>query len=101
MKVKILFHPEAEKEIDDAVIWYRKQLIGLELEFIKCIDEVIRKIKKEPELYPFIFENYRKAVVKRFPFIIIYEKVKSTIRILAVFHSRRNPKGIKNRNLDP
>lgn len=76
----------------------QKQQKGLDLEFVRCIDDVVQKIKRNPELYPMEFENYRKKVVKRFPFKIIYETVEDNIYILAVFHSRRNREQFRSRN---
>ncbi|MFO7448271.1 MAG: type II toxin-antitoxin system RelE/ParE family toxin [Ignavibacteriaceae bacterium] len=92
----IIFHPEAENEFREAVGWYAIQQKGLDIEFIRCIDEAVQKIERNPELYPIEFGHFRKKVVKRFPFIV-FEILKNTIFILAVFHSRRNPEVIKTR----
>jgi toxin ParE1/3/4 len=97
MKYDVVFHPEAEAELNEAVWWYGNQQEGLEMEFVRCIDDAIQKIKREPGLYPIEFESYRKKVVKRFPFNILYEIVEDKIYILAVFHSRRNPEQFLNR----
>ena len=67
MIYNVVFHPKAEEEFREAVWWYGNQQEGLDLEFVRCIDEAIQKIKREPGLYPIEFENYRKKVVKRFP----------------------------------
>lgn len=97
MKYNVVFHPEAEEEFKEAVWWYGNQQKGLDLEFIRCIDDAIQKIKREPNLFQIEFERFRKKVVKRFPFKIIYETVEDNIYILAVFHSRRNPDHIRYR----
>ena len=96
MKYSVVFHPKAEEEFKEAVWWYGVQQDGLELEFVRCIDDAIQKIKREPELYPIEFENFRKKVVKRFPFKILYEVVEDNIYILAAFHSRRNQVHIRS-----
>jgi len=90
MKYSVIFHPEAEEEYNEAIWWYAKQQKGLDIEFVRCIDESIQKIKRNPELYPFEFENYRKKVVKRFPFKVIYEILKDSIFVLAIFHFKRD-----------
>ena len=63
----------------------------------KKLDECISRIKRKPELYPQIYKHLRRAIVKRFPFIIVYDYSEKEIIIYAVFHSRRNPQSIKQR----
>ena len=98
MKYGAVFHPKAEEEFREAVWWYGNQQQGLDLEFVRCIDEAIQKIKRDPGLYPIEFEKYRKKVVRRFPFMILYEIGEDNIYILAVFHSRRNQEQFRSRN---
>ena len=95
---EVVFHPGAEEEFKEAILWYGNQQRGLEIDFIRCIDDAIQKIKRNPSLYSIEFENYRKKVVRRFPFKIIYEIIDDHIYILAVFHSRRNLKQLKIRS---
>ena len=87
----IRFHPEAEGELRDAVVWYEHQRKGLGSEFILCMDEAVERIRRGPENFPKIYKNIQRAVVKRFPFAVFFEIEKSDIRVLAVFHSRRDP----------
>lgn len=94
----VIFHPGAEKEFSEAVMWYGMKQKGLDTEFVRCIDDAIQKIKRNPDLYPIEFESYRKKVVRRFPFKIIYEITKKHIYVLAVFHLRRNPEQLKLRS---
>jgi len=44
--VTAIFHPEAEEEYYEAIWWYSNQQKGLDVEFIRCIDDAIQKIKK-------------------------------------------------------
>lgn len=96
--MRITFHPEAEVEFNEAVLWYSKQSIGLDTEFVRCIDEAISRINRNPDSFPPTYKKLRKAVVKKFPFIILYESLKDEIRVMAVFHTRRNPKNWQKRS---
>jgi len=89
--MKVIFHPEAEFELCAAREWYGRQRRGLDAEFMRCVDEVIARIKRDPEMFPFALRNARKAVVRRFPYTVYYEIGEREIVILAVFHARRNP----------
>lgn len=95
--MRIRFHPEAELEISDAIQWYEYQRKGLGSEFLICIDEAIEKIKRVPQLFPLVHRNIRRVVVRRFPFAVFYEIKELEIRVLAVFHSRRDPEIWKKR----
>ena len=87
----IRFHPEADKEFHEALVWYSRQRKGLDAEFVMCVDEAIQRISYNPQGYPIVHLHLRKAPVRRFPFLIIYESTKTQIHVIAVFHSRRNP----------
>jgi len=60
---------------------------GLDAEFMRCVDETISRIKRDPEMFPFALRNARKTVVKRFPYTVYYEIGEREIVILAVFHA--------------
>ena len=84
-------HPEAEGEFRDAIVWYEHQRKGLGSEFILCIDEAVERIRRSPESYPTVYKSFRRIVVRRFPFALFYEIAESDIRVLAIFHTRRDP----------
>jgi toxin ParE1/3/4 len=96
--MKVRFHSEAEEEFTEAVFWYNVQRKGLGDEFFLCIDEAIERIKRNPQMQPYVHNQIRRAVVRRYPFAIFYETTELEIRILAVFHSRRDPIQWRKRN---
>jgi plasmid stabilization system protein ParE len=63
---------------------------GLDLEFMQCIDAALTRIYSNPRVFPVVYGSLRRAVVRRFPFAILYEITAEEIQIIAVFHSRRN-----------
>ncbi len=91
------FHEAADAEFQEAILWYEHQRAGLSSEFVLCVDEAIERIQRSPESYPIIYKSYRRIVIRRFPFALFYEIVGVEIRVLAVFHSRRDPARWKSR----
>ena len=89
----VIFHPEAEKEYLESIIWYENNLIGLGQKFIEDIEKSIERILTLPLLFPIKKGNLREAVVKKFPYVIVFEIAKTSqeIRILSVYHTSRNP----------
>ena len=91
------FTLEADAELTEARQWYSHQRQDLDLEFMQCIEDALSMILSNPHLFPLVYRNLRRAVVRRFPFAIFYEVTVEEIQIIAVFHSRRNPEVWKSR----
>lgn len=91
------FTPEADAELTEARQWYSHHRKDLDLEFMQCIEIALQRIGSNPLLCPVVYGNLRRAVVRRFPFAILYEVTAEEIEIIAVFHSRRNPDVWKSR----
>ena len=87
----IRFLPEANQELHEALRWHAQQSPGLDDEFMRCIDEALAKIVRNPRMFPIAIQKVRKHLVRRFPYIIYYEINNPEIMILAVFHTKRNP----------
>ncbi len=93
----VRFRWEAEEEFLDAARWYDRRSNGLGIEFIESIDAAVELIERHPEQYPVVYRQTRKAVVRRFPYLILYRIENSCILIITVFHAKRDPAGWKNR----
>lgn len=89
--MNLRFHPDAESEFYDAIVWYEQQRKGLGSEFFLCVDEAIERIRKNPGLYPTVYKKVHRCVIHRFPFAVFYKIENEEINILSVFHSRRDP----------
>jgi plasmid stabilization system protein ParE len=94
----VRFLPEAEAELLETARWYRQQTPGLDLEFMKCIEDALAMIGRSPNLFPLVHRQLRRALVRRFPYAIFYEVRSAEIVVYAIFHFRRNPKRWKTRS---
>jgi plasmid stabilization system protein ParE len=99
MSVDLIILPEAEQDVEQAYIWYEKQELGLGEEFLRCVDATVQFIRRNQELYPIVHENYRRAVVRRFPYVLFYEYSEVVVTIYAVFHCSQNPEKWRDRLL--
>ena len=91
MTLRIVFHPEVEAELAEAVDWYEKRGQGLGAEFLRSLDAVIAQVQRRPALYPIVFGSARRAVLRRFPYSLIYIVENGEILITACIHSKRTP----------
>lgn len=83
--------PEAEQDITEAYAWYERRRAGLGEEFLSSVDACMESIRRQPEMYPVVHENYRRSLTRRFPYAVFYESAGSVVTIYAVFHTSRDP----------
>ena len=98
MKRSILITPEAETDIEEAFRWYEEALRGLGAGFLECLEKGVESIRDNPEMFPIVYRNVRRLLVRRFPYGIFYIVSENLITILAVFHARRDPEEWKSRH---
>lgn len=91
MPPELIVAPEAGQDIADAYSWYEDQRGGLGEEFLSCVDACIEAICRLPEMHAVIHENYRRGLVRRFPYAVFYEHGAGTVTVYGVFHASRDP----------
>ena len=97
MAAKLIVAPEVEQDIAEAYGWYENRRVGLGEEFLSCVDACIQAICRTPEIYSPVYENYRRGLVRRFPFSIFYEYANKTVTVYCVFHNSRDPQKWRER----
>jgi len=97
MTIKLL--PDAEDDLYKALEYYQGIDRKLKDKFINELDNTFEKILKFPNLYPFETQTSQKILMHKFPYIILYEKYQNIIMILAIFHTKRNPRDLTDRIL--
>ena len=89
--------PQADAELDEAAAWYAARSRGLGAEFVRVIDAAFASIERNPRQFPVVYKDFRRAVVRRFPYAILFTVSEPEIVIWSVFHSRRDPKQWQSR----
>ena len=91
---KLFLLEEADKELQDAALWYEQKGIGLGSRFIDVIKKKLVTIQLHPERNKKRKGNFREVFVQVFPYIIVYSfyKRKRIITVNSIFHTSRNPK---------
>jgi len=91
MTFSLYIQEEAEADMTDAWLWYEEQKRGLGDEFLTCINDVLNRIAKNPKLYPINYKKHRLAVVRRFPFHVVYKVYDREVIVYAIYHTSRHP----------
>ena len=97
MAAELIVAPEAEQDIADAYGWYEGRRFGLGEEFLSRVDACIQSILRNPELHKIVHENYRRMLVRRFPFAVFYEYADGVVTVYCVFHTSREPEKWRRR----
>ena len=91
MSLPVVLRSEAQVEFDEAFDWYEAKRPGLGVAFATQVLQVFGRVAANPQVCPVVFADVRKAVVLRFPYCVYYRAEATRVRVLAVFHNRRDP----------
>jgi plasmid stabilization system protein ParE len=89
--VRVILTPEAETDLAAAYDWYEGQRPELGRELIVAVDDQLRRIEDNPELYPIRRFGVRRALIRRFPYAIFYLQDGEALVVLAIDHQARHP----------
>ena len=81
--------PEAEQEVYEAFRWYERQRPGLGFDFLLALDAVLERLRRLPEGHEIVALRTRKALLRRFPYLVLYALEENRILVTAVFHGRQ------------
>jgi toxin ParE1/3/4 len=97
MSLPLDFHPAVRDEIIDAYDWYEQRRPGLGRDFLDEVERVLAEITANPSRFGFADADIREGLLTRFPYAIYYRVLADHIRVLAVFHTSRDPSGWQSR----
>jgi toxin ParE1/3/4 len=96
--VRVEFHPEADLEFTETLLWYDERSQGLANEFTSAVTSFLNRLASSPQAFPKwprIRPNrktaIRRAVMDRFPYVVAFEEHADVIVILALAHAKRRP----------
>src|SRR3954469_24491449 len=88
---RISFHRLAERELNDAAVYYENESPGLGVNFLDEIERFIEAIARNPGAGTRIRGHVRRRILHKFPYGILYSSKPQGIRILAIMHLKRRP----------
>ena len=87
----IEFHPDVVKEIKSSFQWYQNQADGLGEDYLSELESSFQTIQKLPNTWPKFNKEFRRFLLSKFPFSVIYRFKENTIFVVAVMHNSRKP----------
>ena len=93
----MIISPEAEEDLSGARLWYDQRRDGLGTDFVQCVEETLRSVEALPQVHAPVYQDVRRALVRRFPYIVYYRIVDSEVVVIAVLHGRRHQRHWQSR----
>jgi plasmid stabilization system protein ParE len=97
MRPRLLVEPEAEAELDEAFTWYEGRTAGLGSEFLRAVRAAFALIRRNPEQFPRVPDDIRRALVRRFPYAVYYVVEPDHVSVFAVIRTRQHPRRRQSR----
>lgn len=91
MGLILIILPRAEFEIEKSFHFYNSLRTDLGNIFLNELDDYFELVLRNPQLFRKNRLEFREAVLKRFPFLIIYEQFEGYLYVYSIFNTCRNP----------
>jgi plasmid stabilization system protein ParE len=85
------FLSPAEEEMTEAALFYESSSVGLGSDFLDDVQTAIKRVSAYPHSGESIHSSFRRTLLHRFPFSLIYVVERHSIVIVAVAHHGRAP----------
>ncbi len=82
--------PQADDDVFEAFRWYEKQTAGLGDVFYQAFNSRVDSICDAPDQYESLGGGYRRALLGRFPYSVVFEASPSRVIVHAVPHNHRD-----------
>src|SRR5947209_7388579 len=89
--VAVVLTPAAAAEFEEAVAWYENEKAGLGSRFKQAVLGTIELVQRNSRAYPRVHKRLRRAIVKHFPYCVLYTPERTAVRVIAVFHMHQDP----------
>ena len=97
MTLELVVRRPAERDLLEAQQWYDDQRAGLGSEFRSEVERLFERLLRSPEMYPVVYRGVRRAVLRRFPYLLFFAAEEKRVVVLACFHASRDPRRMEER----
>jgi len=95
MTYNLLFLPEVEEDVIAGYVWYEGKSPGLGEEFLRIFYAFAGELPRNPLLYPKVYNEFRRRLLRRFPYAIYFMVENDQIVVFGLFHCARDPRTIQ------
>jgi plasmid stabilization system protein ParE len=90
MTWRLIVRPLARLQIAEAADWYDAQSRHLGDEFLQAVERRLEAIANNPHQYQLLRGDLRRAIVRPFPYLIVYAVSEPEVTVFRCVHARRD-----------
>lgn len=87
--MRVVFDPAAQAEFNAVQQQYELKNAGLGQEFAESVRQGLRRVLAQPLSCPIEVSVFRRLVLKRFPYKVMYSVEVDCVYVVAIAHQRR------------
>ena len=95
MTYSLRFLPDVEEDAIGGYAWYGAKSPGLGEEFLRVFYACASEINRNPLLSPKIYGEFRRRLLRRFPYAIYFMTKEDQVVVIGLFHCARDPRTIR------
>lgn len=95
MTYVLRFLPEVEDDAVAGYAWYEEKAQGLGDEFLSMFYACAGEISGNPLISPKVYREFRRRLLRRFPYAIYFRIERNEIIAFGLFHCARDPQTIR------
>jgi toxin ParE1/3/4 len=88
---RVLFTDAAQADLADTLSWYEAHAPEIVSRFREALRAVMARIERNPQQFTPSPHGTRKALLRRFPYLVIFREQDEAAYVVAVFHTSRDP----------
>jgi plasmid stabilization system protein ParE len=88
---RLVAEPRVYLDVAATYQWYENEQPGLGLEFLDQLRAVYDRIAAGPFQYQDLRSGIRRALLRRFPYVVYFAVEADVVIVLAVLHASRDP----------
>jgi plasmid stabilization system protein ParE len=94
----LIVTPAAAADLTAIRNWYEQQAEGLGDRFLERVGDALTVPRSSPFLYEEVRPGVHRVPLAKFPYVIVYRIRRQTVRLIAVYHVRRDETPFADRN---
>ncbi|WP_430727185.1 type II toxin-antitoxin system RelE/ParE family toxin [Variibacter gotjawalensis] len=77
--------------------WYQANAAEVVPQLTNALDTALKRIAENPKQFQVSAFSTRRALLRKFPYSVIFRETAHEVVVVAVYHMSRNPKALRRR----